>query len=325
MTTARRGRLATLTLLLVAPLRAQDATPVFQTTTELVLVDVQVLRTRTRTPAPSLQAKDLRIFEDGVPQEILQFLRDELPLSAVLLFDLTLSVHGVLKRLAEGAKEALAHLKPQDEVAVMAYGASARVVDGFSTDRDRTARAIAQAAALTTSDDAYFNEAVYQAALELRQSSSPASRRLIVWLTDNAPDVPFHTKHPIHTEIEAFRALHEEGVVVAPILMVDRKMLPFLALMGAIEGPFARSHPPGDARKYAELTGGQAMGLRGKQAGQRLAELIDELRARYTIGYRPAQSKPAGTFCKLRVELAPQGALRPKEWTVLARQGYYRK
>jgi hypothetical protein len=67
------------------------------------------------------------------------------------------------------------------------------------------------------------------------------------------------------------------------------------------------------------------MGLRGKQAGQRLAELIDELRARYTIGYRPAQSKPAGTFCKLRVELAPQGALRPKEWTVLARQGYYRK
>jgi hypothetical protein len=59
MSKAPCGRLATLSLLVAAaPLRAQDATPNFQTTTELVLVDVQALQ---------LQAKDLRVFEDGVP------------------------------------------------------------------------------------------------------------------------------------------------------------------------------------------------------------------------------------------------------------------
>ena len=52
---------------------------------------------------------------------------------------------------------------------------------------------------------------------------------------------------------------------------------------------------------------------------------IDELRARYTIGYRPSNAQPAGIFCKIHVELAPDGRLRPKEWRVLARQGYYRK
>ena len=67
------------------------------------------------------------------------------------------------------------------------------------------------------------------------------------------------------------------------------------------------------------------MGLRGKNPEERLAQLIDELRARYTVGYRPAEAHPAGTFRKVRVELSPDGRLRPKKWTVLARQGYYRK
>jgi len=39
-----------------------------------------------------------------------------------------------LKSLAEGALEALQHLKPEDEVAVMAYAASARVLQEATTD-----------------------------------------------------------------------------------------------------------------------------------------------------------------------------------------------
>jgi len=319
------GLAIVLGVLQIAPARAQEAAPVFQATTELVLVDVQVLHKRTRAPAASLQAGDLRIFEDGVEQEIRHFSRDELPLSVVLLFDLTNSVQGPLKRLAQEARSALDHFKPQDEVAVMVYGESARLLDGFSTDRGRTVRAVAQAAAMSTNEEAYFNEAVYQAAIELRQSGTATSRRLIIWLTDNIPDFPDSKHKPVHTEDDAFRALHEGGVVVAPMLLRNPVYLPLIAVMSPILGPMAKSQHPGDARKYAELTGGQAIGLRGKKPGQRLGELIDELRARYTVGYRPGQAKPAGTFCKLRLELAPNGALRPSEWIILARQGYYRR
>ena len=308
-----------------AELNAQDSPPIFRTTTELVLVDVQVLHKRTGTPAASLRARDLRVFEDGVPQEIREFSRDELPLSVVLLFDLSTTAHSVLKRMAAGAKTSLVHFKPADEAAVMVYGPGARVVDGFSTDRDRTARAIAQAAALGDEGESYFNEAVYQAAVQLRQSRTLANRRVILWLTDNDPNVPVHTGNPVHSEIEAIRSLHEEGAVVAPLLLRDLKWLPLSTAMSVIYAPWVKSHPPGDARKYAEWTGGQVISLRGKKSNDQLGELIDELRARYTVGYRPAQSKPAGMFCKLRVELAPDGPLRAKEWTVVARQGYYRK
>jgi Ca-activated chloride channel family protein len=312
-------------LLTAARLYAQDQTPDFRATSELVLVDVQVLHTKTNAPAPALQARDFQISEEGVPQQILHFSRDEFPLSVVLLFDLTDSVRLVLKRLAEGAKTALAHFKPADEVAVMVYSGHAAVVDGFTLDRERTVRAIEKAAAMTSGEPAYFNEALYQAALELRHAASPANRRVVIWLTDNLPNVPYSPHGHVHTEAEALRVLHQESVVVAPILLRS----PLWAVLGpmvrAAEARYEKSFPPGDARKYAEWTGGQAVGLRGKQPEERLAELIDDLRARYTIGYRPSDPQPAGTFRKIRVELLPSPALRPKEWTVLARQGYYRR
>lgn len=318
-------RVAVLTLLLAAALCAQDRMPVFRATSELVLVDVQVLHTRSRAPAPALQSADFRVSEQGVPQTILHFSRDEFPLSVVLLFDLTDSVRGVLKQLAEGAQAALAHFKPADEVAVMVYSGHTNLVDGFNTDRVRTADAIEKAAGMKSEEPAHFNEAVYQAAVELRQAAAPSNRRVIIWLTDNLPNVPYRQQYPAHTETEAFRALHEEGVVVAPILLKSRLWAVLGPIVRASEASHEKAFPPGDARKYAELTGGQAVGLRGRRPEERLAQLIDELRARYTIGYRPSDPQPAGTFCKIHVELAPSRMLRPKEWTVLARQGYYRK
>jgi len=33
----------------------------------------------------------------------------------------------------------------------------------------------------------------------------------------------------------------------------------------------------------------------------------------------------AGTFCRVKVELAPGAPLHPQEWRVLVRAGYYRR
>jgi len=325
---------ASITLLATAAW-GQDDTPVFRATSELVLLDVQVVHNKTNTAMGQLQAKDFEISEDGAAQKISFFDRDQLPLSVVLLFDLTDSVRGVLHRLAMGAQTALDHLKPEDEVAVMVYAASARLVDGFTRDHARTAAAVARAAAMKSSDAAFFNEAVYQAAAQLENSANPSSRRVILWLTDNLANVPtsFNLRNNAdglggatpHTEEEAIRKLHESGTVVMPLLLKDRLGAIWSELVIAGESPYRKKYPPGDAHKYAELTGGFAAGMRGKGVQERLAEVIDSLRGRYTIGYRPTDDKPPGAFCRVKVVLAPGGPLRPREWRVLARAGYYRK
>lgn len=313
----------------------QEDTAVFRTTSQLVLLDVQVLNAKTKTSTGGLAAKDFEVYEDGARQEISVFGRERYPLSIVLLFDLTPSVRGVLRRLAGSAEIALQHLRPEDEVAVMAYSASAQVVDGFTTDRQRTAKAIGRAAAIKSGEAAFFNEAVFQAARQMEHSHAPTNRRVILWLTDNFPDAPsgFMRSHfgrslngvPPHTEAEAIRALHESGTVVTALLLKDPLAMTWAEALYAAEGPARLKYPAGNAHTYADVTGGVSPGLRGKNVEDRLVEAIDGLRSRYTIGYRPTDTKPAGTFCRVRVALAPGAPVRTQDWKVLVRQGYYRK
>jgi VWFA-related protein len=336
-----KGCFAAWITLLAAAASGQDGTPVFRAKSELVLLDVQVIHDKTNTAMGQLKAKDFELSEDGAPQKISFFGLDQLPLSVVLLFDLTESDRGVLHRLSAGAQTALGHLKPEDEVAVMVYAASARLVHGFTRDRARAAAAVAQAAAMKSDDAAFFNEAVYQAATQLENSANPSSRRVILWLTDNLPNLPTNfllRNHDEglggalpHREEEAIRKLHESGTVVTPLLLKDRLYIWGWRILARDKADFARENPgirnysPGDAHKYAELTGGLAIGMRGRGADERLAEVIDSLRGRYTIGYRPTEDKPPGTFCRVKVALAPGAPLRPQEWRVLSRAGYYRR
>lgn len=284
-------------------------------------MDVAVLNKKTRTPIPELTRDQIQIFEDGEFQQIRSFSRDETPLSLVLLFDVTASSRPVLARFAKTANQALNHLKPQDEVAVMTYTQRTFLVDGFTTDRSRTAAAIVRAPRTPVGGGALFNEAVWQASDRLRQSAAPANRRVIVWFTDNLPNLG---DKKAHTESDAIRILREEGITVEPLLLkswMSRLIAPGVDMAAAAH----KNDPPGDATKYAELSGGMAIKTDRNSAEARLADMIDHLRARYTVGYRPLATKPAGTFCRLRVALTAGGSLRPADWTVLTAAGYYRK
>jgi VWFA-related protein len=156
----------------------------------LVQIDAQVINKKTHQVAGSLRQGDLQVYEDGVQQQISTFSQDELPLSVVLLVDLTDSVRPVLHALSQGAQQALQHLKPQDEVAVLVYSASTRLLQDFTTDRSLAAAAIDQAAHLGSREAAFFNEAVFQSATYLSAAKNPNSRRVILWFTDNVLNTP---------------------------------------------------------------------------------------------------------------------------------------
>jgi hypothetical protein len=102
-----------------------------------------------------------------------------------------------------------------------------------------------------------------------------------------------------------------------------------MSLLVANANPFAMitGARTGDVRKYAELTGGPVLDTSKKEIAARLAELVDQIRLRYTIGYKPSIAKPEGTYCKLQLKLAPE-ALKARadlrKLRVYTRQGYYR-
>src|SRR5579859_7970186 len=171
-------------------------THVYRVDVRVVQVDTQVLNKKTRHAMRDLKKEDFELYEDDVRQQVSSFSQDTLPLSIVLLFDLTDSVRPVLKSLADGALEALQHLKPEDEVTVMAYAASAQVLQEATTDRTLAVAAIERASRMESDQAAFFNEGIFQAAEQLTKGRNPSSRRVIIWLTDDVPNVPSESEIP---------------------------------------------------------------------------------------------------------------------------------
>jgi len=316
--------------------------PVIRSSSGFVLLDTVVQDKRTGQPISGLTAADFQIAEDGVSQSITYLSQDRLPLSIVFLLDLTETVHPVLQKLARGASMVLGHLKPEDEVAVMVFSSHTELVQGFTTRRISTDAAIERAAQMKTPEGTFIDEDVYEAVDEALQSTAPESRRVLVWLTDGtANDENSFTQATIgkqapaqlHSKSESTAKLLHAGVAVAA--MIEHSDLTDLLLSAAQRHPgeIVGGARVGDIANYASITGGPVVYSAGKSATAQLAELLDKLRSRYTLGYKPAASGPKGDhegkFCKLRVTLTPQAYGNHPEWKksnieVLAKSGYYR-
>jgi VWFA-related protein len=306
----------------------------FRFDVRLVQVDTQVVDKKTRHAAASLKQDDFQVLEDNVPQKISSFSQDTMPLSIVLLFDLTDSVRPVLRSLGEGALEALQHLKPEDEVTVMVYAASAQVLQEATTDRALAVAAIERASRMESAEAAFFNEGIFQAAEQLTKSKNSSSRRVIIWLTDDVPNVPSEDSVPLryrrslngampHTQAEAVQHLLRTNTVVCSLVkQSDLSVSEESTLMST---PAERMlHPPGEVYKYASVTGGQVIEFKKKELKEKLALLIDDLRMRYTLGYHPSAQKPKGKYCSIKVKLTPETKKTIGNVVVEARQGYYR-
>jgi VWFA-related protein len=324
--------LVTMSLQLVLPARTQESAgiaddQIIRINVELVQVDVQVQQKKTGRPVGSLKKEDFELLEDGVPQRIAGLSQDQIPISVVLLFDLSDSVRPVLKPLAAGALAALEHLKTEDEVAVMVYTGSASLLDNFSTNRQQTVAAIERASTMTDNmkgnQPSYFNEAVFQASAKLAQVSDPNRRKSIIWLTDNVPNVP---SGAVHTEQDAFHEVFHTGTVVSALL--ERSAFSDVALVAYTKNPLfasSRKHdPPGSVYQFAEGTGGEVMKSNKEEVSTKLAQLIDQIRTRYTLSYHPSVKQPKGKFCEIKVQVKAETQKSEGSLVVRAKKGYYR-
>ena len=293
-----------------------------QVNTQLVLVDVSVDAKKTGLPMVGLTAEDFVIAEDGVPQTISTLSQDALPLSLVFLFDLTDTVHPVLQHLADGAAEMLRHLRPQDEVAVMTFSSHTELEQRFTRDRMTAVEGIdAASASYDRSEPTFVFEDVWSAVQVSQASQLKGARRVQVWVTDgsaNDQDIQRrfarHAPPVLHTEEQATEALLRSGVVASAL--IERS-----GVHGS--GRF------GDVEHYAEMTGGPVVDATAGNAAGKLASLLDALRARYTLGYRPSAAKLDGTVCRLRVALTPafwarHPDLKPRDVEVRGRGSYMR-
>ncbi len=295
-----------------------------------VLLDAMVQEKKTGRTVDTLSAKDFQLSEDGTAQGISYFSRDQLPLSVVVMFDMTETVHAAMKPLAQAGLEILGHLKPEDEVAVMTFSSRADLMQGFTTNRSLAAEAIKTASWMADVEGTFLDEDMYEA-VELAGNAKPGRRRVLVWLTDGTANeenestrasIGQHAPARLHSQKEAMYSLLQSGAVVS--VLIDRTAETNRAILSA----GATGTRMGDFEQYARATGGPVLNTSSKDAPRNLATLIDLIRGRYTLGYRPSTAA-ANKFCKLRLQLSGDALrehpeLSKRDVVVLTRSGYYR-
>ena len=288
---------------------AQEKEPVdvIKVDTDLVVFDAQVVDKKTKRVIGDLTRDDFEISENGVKQQLSYFGRDELPLSILLLLDVSGSVRPILHQIRDGALNALQRLKPEDQVAVMAFANTPALVQDFTKERALVSQQIeAATASERLGSGTLLGPALNNAAIHMREAPTATSRRVIIVITDNIAFVGPGQK-------EILEKLFDSGTVVYGLIVRAAIGKIFnIVFLGTIRG----------VNPFVEQTGGEILGASKNEVDAKLAVVIDRLRARYALGFRPTNSANKDEFHRVEIKIS-SGRKRKEEPVVLTKRGYY--
>ena len=290
---------------------AQEKEPVdvIKVNTDLVVFDAQVIDKKSRRILGDLTKADFEIVENGIKQEVKYFSRDELPLSIILMLDVSRSVRPIIHEVRDGALNALQRLKPEDEVAVMAFGTTYQLVQDFTRDRQLVSQKIESATANEKlGSGTFLGAALESAATHMQKAPTPGSRRVIIIVTDNiAITSDRETKYIVDE-------LFDSGTVVYG-LIVQAAMGKFFKVMSL--GQLSKG-----VNDFVERTGGEIVGADKKEVDAKLGVVIDRLRARYQLGFSPQNLANDGKFRPVEIKIT-ETKKRKEKPLVLTKRGYY--
>lgn len=288
--------------------RAQEQAPsVIHVDVNLVMVDATV-KTRSGQIMGGLKKDDFELREDGVPQKIDIFSRDELPLNVALVLDLSDSIGPFLGPLREAANIALAALKPGDEVALFTFSTEAELRVPFTKDKAQLAE---QINAFKVGGATNINDGIFVAARYLL-NAPPKGRRVIILISDDVgTDAGGQGTRDIVTE-----------TIAADAVLYNLK-IPGYNPPGTL---FYASMVPGlvNIHKVTEQTGGEIFDVPDvAHLDTVFRALIDRIKTRYNIGYYTNANGANGKPHKLDVRLASSFGKKGHDYLVLAKSGYY--
>lgn len=286
---------------------------------DLVVLDALVLQKKTARVVGSLKQGDFVLTEDGVRQEITHFGQSTAPLSVLLLVDRGGCLDPFGKEVRAATLAALSRLKPQDEVALMAYSDTVQLVQGFVRDRRRIEEAMERVPEANEEARHCLNRAFYDAAQYMMEASNPEGRRVIIVIT--AVTSNMDCEGP--SSKEAARAIYESGSVVCGLIPSSpgQRIENGIASVGTRLGRMFKL-PSVSLKELADETGGEVLDDKPETLDRAFNTLIDHLRTRYQLGFVSSNKKRDGSTRKLKLEIIPAARKAQGELVVKTRRTY---
>jgi len=302
---------------------------------EVIKVDSDVVnllftaQDRNRRLLTTLTQQDIKILENGQPQEVVSFSRQvDLPLSLAILIDVSGSQE---RTLPEEKAAAISFLETvvrpaKDEVCIVSFTGEATLEQGMTNNLVRLRRAVSavkfvppsgyigggvvvgtppisggnQAVAGSTA----LWDAIWVTSDEILGPAPERTRRAIVLLTDG---------------INTFGKKKLDDAVQAAL-----KCETFIYAIG-IGDDFHNGVYKGSLNKISERTGGRAYyPCDERELREAFNQIQEEMRSQYLIAYEPTNQNRDGSYRKIEVQLT-NALLAKDKVKVTHRQGYFAK
>jgi len=271
-----------------------DPDSVVRINADLVQLHVRVID-RNNRPINNVPQGDFHVFEDGVPQPIESFTREEVPISYGLAVDTSGSLRSQLPTVIEAGKSIINSNRPGDETFLVRFISS----DKIETVQDFTANK----ELLNDGLDSFYVEggqtaiidAVYLSAEHVSEykkgDEGDRRRRALIVITDG------EDRNSFYKQEQLFARLREEDVQIFVIGFVNELDK---------EAGFIRKSPRERAvnliNKLAEETGGRAFFPDSVAELPQIAnEIIRDLRTQYVIAYNPTNKTQDGSYRAIKV------------------------
>lgn len=277
-----------------------------------------------------LKQEDIRILEDGQPQEIFTFQQNiDLPLSTAILIDTSRSEERTLPDEKAAARAFLeAVMRPgRDEASIVSFTGDVTLEQGFTGNMERLRRAIDRVEFVPPSGyigggvvvggtppisgqnqvlagSTAIWDAVWATSNELLSDAAEDSRRAIILLTDGEDTISQVKMH------EAVERAQKADALVYTIGIGDSYNF------GVNEGAL---------RKISEQTGGRAYFPHSeRELREACAQIQRDLREQYLIAYSPSNKAQDGTYRRIQIELV-NPELKKQNLKLTHRAGYFAK
>ena len=315
-----------------------EAGDVIKVNTTLVTLPVSVLD-RDGRYIPNLKKEDFRLWEEGVEQNVAFFSSVDKPFSLVLMIDTSGSTRFRIEDIQEAAITFVNQLRPDDQVMVMSFDDDVRVLSEFTNDRYRLRDAIRRT---RTGNGTRLYDAVD---MVINQRLARISGRKAVILFTDGVD----TTSRSGTYADNVRDAEELDALIYPVQYdtfsdvgggggnwpgSSRAPTSPIDILGQILGGMGRGGGigrggrggAGTSRRDYEIANrylqelSERTGARSYQAdsiqnlGSAFANIAEELRRQYSLGYYPKRSAQAGERRQIKVRVnQPNLAVRTRD------------
>ena len=311
-----------------------DAGDVIRVNTTLVTIPVSVMD-RDGRYVPNLQKEEFRIWEDGVEQDVAFFQSVDKPFSVVLMLDTSPSTQFRLEDIQDAAISFVNQLRSDDKVMVVSFNDDIKILSEFTTDRNKLQRAIQRA---RTDDGTRLYDAVDMVINE--QLSRVQGRKAIVLFTDGVDTTS--RRADFHSNVNDAQEL---DALIYPVQYdtqqdmngnnypVGRPVDIWGQILGGIFGGGRRrggggggGSPRGTARNDYEIGNQFLLELANSTGGRQyhadslqnmsyaFANVAEELRRQYSIGYYPKRPPQQGQRRQIKVRARqPNLAVRARD------------